>query len=186
VLEIQLGESSSQLVIDGSADLGGLVAVSLSNGFLPSIGQAFTIVSANELSGVFDEFIFPSLDHRGWVVAYSHNSVVLTVTLPGDFNVDGVVDAADYVVWRKSDGTLEGYNTWRANFGATGARTTAIAQYDTNTTVPEPATIWMTLAMILWLRRTHGPMSGELIRSAQNEIQRRLRKRPGRWKVAVS
>jgi probable HAF family extracellular repeat protein len=39
--------------------------------------------------------------------------------LPGDFNHDGVIDAGDYVVWRKNDGTLESYNTWRANFGAT-------------------------------------------------------------------
>ena len=38
-------------------------------------------------------------------------------TLPGDFNHDGTVDAADYIVWRKTDGTPAGYNTWRANFG---------------------------------------------------------------------
>ncbi len=36
---------------------------------------------------------------------------------PGDYNSNGVVDAADYVVWRKTDGTLAGYNTWRAHFG---------------------------------------------------------------------
>ncbi|HEX2475695.1 MAG TPA: hypothetical protein VHK01_13170 [Lacipirellulaceae bacterium] len=43
--------------------------------------------------------------------------------IPGDFNRDGTVDAADYVVWRKSPsnfgGDPGGYNTWRANFGAT-------------------------------------------------------------------
>ena len=38
--------------------------------------------------------------------------------IPGDFNHDGTVDAADYVVWRKTDGDDQpGYNTWRANFG---------------------------------------------------------------------
>ncbi len=40
--------------------------------------------------------------------------------LPGDYNLSGVVDAADYVVWRKSDGSPDGYNTWRVNFGAVG------------------------------------------------------------------
>jgi hypothetical protein len=35
----------------------------------------------------------------------------------GDFNEDGAVDAADYVVWRKSDGTQKSYEAWRANFG---------------------------------------------------------------------
>jgi hypothetical protein len=42
--------------------------------------------------------------------------------LPGDFNYDGTVDAADYVVWRKGLGTTytqDDFNTWRANFGTT-------------------------------------------------------------------
>jgi probable HAF family extracellular repeat protein len=46
-------------------------------------------------------------------------SSLLLLDLPGDFNFDGSVDAADYVVWRKTDGTPDGYNTWRAKFGAT-------------------------------------------------------------------
>ena len=43
-------------------------------------------------------------------------------TLAGDFNEDGVVDAADYVVWRKGLGTTytqKDYDTWRAHFGQT-------------------------------------------------------------------
>lgn len=35
----------------------------------------------------------------------------------GDYNFNGVVDAADYVVWRKLDGTEGGYDLWRTNFG---------------------------------------------------------------------
>jgi hypothetical protein len=37
--------------------------------------------------------------------------------LPGDINGDGVVDAADYVAWRKDGGTQDDYDTWRAHFG---------------------------------------------------------------------
>lgn len=40
--------------------------------------------------------------------------------VPGDFNVDGIVDAADYSVWRDKSGsvyTAEDYGTWRTNFG---------------------------------------------------------------------
>ena len=52
--------------------------------------------------------------------------------LAGDFNEDNKVDAADYVVWRKNDGTnnalpndnglgtpigVAHFNLWRANFG---------------------------------------------------------------------
>ena len=35
----------------------------------------------------------------------------------GDYNSDGVVDAADYAVWRESIGTIEAYNVWRDNYG---------------------------------------------------------------------
>lgn len=39
----------------------------------------------------------------------------------GDYNLNGVVDAADYVLWRKNPGDHggdpDGYNTWRQNFG---------------------------------------------------------------------
>jgi hypothetical protein len=58
----------------------------------------------------------------------------------GDFNADRNVDAADYVVWRKTDGTQAGYNLWRTHFGQTvgsggGANGTAA--------IPEPATLIM-------------------------------------------
>jgi hypothetical protein len=45
----------------------------------------------------------------------------------GDYNENGTVDAADYVVWRNDPdshgGNPAGYNTWRANFGASNAVT---------------------------------------------------------------
>jgi probable HAF family extracellular repeat protein len=51
-------------------------------------------------------------------------SLTETLRLPGDFNADGLVDGADYVVWRKNAGgvyTQADFNTWRANFGAGAA-----------------------------------------------------------------
>ena len=60
--------------------------------------------------------------------------------VPGDFNSNGVVDAADYVVWRKTDGTPAGYNAWRTHFGQTaGSGSSTVA----NAAVPEPSTLVM-------------------------------------------
>jgi hypothetical protein len=57
----------------------------------------------------------------------------------GDYNEDGQVDAADYVVWRKGTGlpsTEPYYNAWRGNFGTTiGGGGASIDQ----SSVPEPA-----------------------------------------------
>jgi len=52
----------------------------------------------------------------------------------GDFNGDGVVDAADYVVWRKNGLSQEEFNVWRANFGETVGSSGAAGS-----SVPEPA-----------------------------------------------
>jgi hypothetical protein len=55
--------------------------------------------------------------------SYAGNQFFSVVVLPGDFNRDGTVDAADYVVWRKGvdiEPTEEKYNLWRTNFGRSG------------------------------------------------------------------
>lgn len=53
---------------------------------------------------------------------YTLTSLVAPPGLTGDYNDDNAVNAADYVLWRNdpaSYGGAGGYNTWRANFGAT-------------------------------------------------------------------
>jgi hypothetical protein len=73
--------------------------------------------------------------------------------LPGDYNDDGTVDAADYVTWRKNQGTMTTlpndptggtigttqYNTWRANFGSTGGSGAGATAGLPSSAVPEPA-----------------------------------------------
>ncbi len=66
----------------------------------------------------------------------------LTVAyLPGDYSGDGVVDAADYTVWRDNTGgrfTAADYDVWLANFGST----TSVGAFRA---VPEPAGLAVTL-----------------------------------------
>ena len=92
------------------------------------------------------------------------------VVLPGDYNGNGAVDTADYVVWRRNsglsggatygsgDGNRDGnvtsadYDIWRTNFGQTAAGFGAALA----SAVPEPAA-WMLAAMSICLagpRRT--------------------------------
>jgi hypothetical protein len=68
-------------------------------------------------------------------------------TLQGDYNTDGVVDAADYVVWRKTNiNGPAGYDTWRTNFGRTAGSGAALAGA---ASVPEPASVVLILAAFL-------------------------------------
>lgn len=83
---------------------------------------------------------------------------LVSQTLPGDYNDDGLVDAADYTVWRDS---LENgaslinetaspavvdqldYDAWKASFGEGGNATSAFA-------IPEPgAIVWVQLVLCL-------------------------------------
>jgi hypothetical protein len=71
---------------------------------------------------------------------------------PGDFNQDGRVDAADYVVWRNELGTTyqqSDYQVWRAHFGETTATAEMLPTSKIiGAAVPEPAA-WIVLAAIL-------------------------------------
>ncbi len=86
------------------------------------------------------------------------------VSLAGDFNEDGMVDAADYTVWRDNlgsnltlpnDNGIGGtigtphYDLWVANYG-----TTAIAS-STATSVPEPASLSLLFAFGLGMTVSH-------------------------------
>jgi hypothetical protein len=66
--------------------------------------------------------------------------------LPGDFNGDGSVDAADYVVWRKNPNgefTPEDYAAWRANFGRAASGGDGAANLNDGIAAPEPSTSWI-------------------------------------------
>ena len=89
---------------------------------------------ASGIAGVaFDE------DDFGTSVIYRYVAAQDTPfvdAVAGDFNGDGSVDAADYVVWRKGEQSQDDYNDWRMNFGVgTGSGSLAGAA------VPEPAAI---------------------------------------------
>jgi hypothetical protein len=107
----------------------------------PQLGQALGIRLVN-LNVVDPAFADSDLE-----VDFDDVRLVAIAALPGDYNDDGTVDAADYVTWRTNEGAPAGtlphdiddqviglaqYATWRANFGEnsmTGAG---------NSAAPEP------------------------------------------------
>jgi hypothetical protein len=78
---------------------------------------------------------------NGWAIVAPFR--IVAELPPGDFNQDGTVDAADYVVWRKTDGTQTGYDAWRANFGTSllAGSGAAIPSAEPLPAVPEPSTL---------------------------------------------
>jgi hypothetical protein len=93
----------------------------------------FTVLTAGTLMNNGIVLSGPAVDMFQLMVV--GNSLVLKANLgiDGDFNGDGNVDAADYVVWRKTGSPANGYALWRANFGNPPGAGSA-----TQGAVPEP------------------------------------------------
>jgi hypothetical protein len=69
--------------------------------------------------------------------------------LTGDYNDNGVVDASDYVVWRKTNiNSQQGYDEWRANFGRTAVSGTLLGSA---MEVPEPASTAVVIGGLLMI-----------------------------------
>jgi hypothetical protein len=144
----QLFSSDPSNVINIGTVQGTTLKVSIINHFVPAVGDMFTIIStAGTITGEFLTEILPLAAGNNaltWEVHYNPTNVTLEVVstsgLAGDFNFDGTVDAADYVVWRKN-GLSEGeYEAWVANFGASGGGSVSASTHDERG-VPEPGSL---------------------------------------------
>ncbi len=183
VLEIEIGGTGGgefdQVFVDGVTTLGGTLSVKLidltggESLFVPQLGDQFAfLASALGSDGMFDEYDYPELPAGlAWALSPGNMATFLTVVeaadLLGDYNDDGVVDAADYTVWRDtlgstSDlrangddaGTSAGvideadYAVWKANFGTTaGAGSTP----SLSAAVPEPASLVLLIGSLALL-----------------------------------
>ncbi len=91
----------------------------------------------------------------GFTINRSWSALRLTQVTPiagppitGDYNGNGVVDGADYVLWRNGDPRADGFDDdiidefdyfiWRENFGHTSGSGSSL---ESSAAVPEPMTI---------------------------------------------
>jgi sulfatase modifying factor 1 len=131
---------------DGDAENTQSVSSAIQNGALP------LLIGANPGEGITG-FWKGQLDElRIYNRALAPNEIAILALapieeLPGDYNDDGNVDAADYVVWRKTGiNGQPGYNTWRANFGRSINGSGAA-----NAQVPEPTSLLPCLAALYFV-----------------------------------
>lgn len=190
-LEIEIGGTAQATQYDvvnvmGQALLNGQLKLQLINGFVPTPSQIFVVMSSGATSGSFANVTNGQrlttsdgggsfLVHYGVGSAFDPTLMVLSDFqvggLHGDYNQNGTVDAADYVVWRNTLGQPgsglaadgngnnqidEGdYGVWRANFGRTSGSAVATSA-TSQSAVPEPSGLApLTLAVLALLRRRH-------------------------------
>jgi cyclophilin family peptidyl-prolyl cis-trans isomerase len=138
-LSIQLAGTTvdsqyDRVVATGLAAVNGRLSVSYLNGFSPSVGNKFTFLTASSITGTFSTFDLPQLAAGlVWNISKTNTAYALTI-VAADFNRDGVVNTADYTLWRNTfntnvtpysgadangDGFINDldYVIWRANLG---------------------------------------------------------------------
>lgn len=128
--------------ITGNATVSGVLSVDAVDGFTPTGGQTFTVLTATNVNAAGLTLGGP--DASLFNLITNSNSLVLQAIggggVAGDYNGNGVVDAADYVVWRNGgspDSSQAGYALWRTNFG----RTSGGGSIASAGAVPEPASV---------------------------------------------
>jgi hypothetical protein len=140
-LSINLFDRNGTTLLASVNNAGAGQTENLSGFNLPGAGQYYVRVGgANDLIQLYELEL----------------SVSTTVQLlSGDYNLDGSVDASDYVVWRNAvgqfgtglaaDGNGDGlvdigdFTVWRSNFGSTGPG--AVGAPLSNAAVPEPTNV---------------------------------------------
>jgi len=150
-LDIVTPTIHDSLDVGGHLRLNGTVEVALATGApAPQLGDVFDILDFASADGTFT-LNLPSLSSG---LFWNTNELLATGTLAvvagiaGDYNGDGIVDAADYTVWRNNLGAPAGtllndidggvigqaqYGTWKVNFG----RSSDVGSLS-NAVVPEP------------------------------------------------
>lgn len=164
-LEIEIGglaeNDYDRVLVSGDVMADGALAVSLIDSFSLEPDQSFEIIDVGGLlSGGFEGLaegeLIGNFGGTSLHITYmggDGNNVALITSPPGDYSGDGVVNLADYVVWRNNLGGPAGtllndtvggvigvphYNLWRSNFAQTAA---AVEGVESNATVPEPTSL---------------------------------------------
>ncbi len=150
------GSGYDQVLASGALTLDGTLEVSLLNGFAPTSGQSFNLFDWTSVSGAFDTLTLPALaGGLAWNTSQLYTAGMLSVVsagLSGDYNEDGVVDAADYTTWRDNVGSptalpnddtpgvaADDYTRWLTNYG------TATPSNSHSQSIPEPASMLLAL-----------------------------------------
>ncbi|WP_145251788.1 hypothetical protein [Aeoliella mucimassa] len=163
---------------DNLAQLAGTLEFVFADELVVQAGDQIEFLRSNvdtriaRITGQFDAIVgLPELeDGLVWRMLYEPTTVSALVTYAGDFNADGLVDLADYTLWRDQLGTTnlspytgsdsdgnrtvdqQDYLIWREQFGL------HLAPPPESVAIPEPASAVMLLLGLLAMSRCGGRM----------------------------
>ncbi len=185
-LEIEIGGPTSADLVDitGVATLSGDLDLKLLGMPAPSQSTNYVVFDSRGINGAFinvangqrlttADGLGSFVVHYGSASTFDPTQIVLTsfsANLPGDYNGDGTVNAADYTVWRNHSRQAfalpnekpgaatpgfvdaEDYAFWKSHFGSSLFASGATLNHSHGGNVPEPAALSL-VAVALAARR---------------------------------
>jgi hypothetical protein len=195
-VEIELASATSfdKVTVDGLLTFGGSLQISTLGGYTPAVGSTFDILDWGSRSGLFSSLQLPSLSGlAAWNTTRLYKSGELSVVdlnhVPGDFNRDHQLTAADLPVMLQALTDIPGYES---SHGLTDSDFVAIADLDGSgtgdnadiqamlnmlahsnsfassaaTPVPEPSTKWTMIVAVVILISAAGRLQRDTKKSA--------------------
>lgn len=154
---LSAGADYDQMIVSGSVGLAGQLEIQLINGFQPDYGDSFTIMTFASSNDRFHTITGTSVNSN-MTLAYLPTATQLTLTaaLPGDANLNGIVNFEDFVqlsnnfnanetLWQDGNFNQDGITNFEDfvllanNFGSMVPNGLAVV-------VPEPAS-WLIVAL---------------------------------------
>jgi len=139
--------------VDGTTTVGGglpasglLATLTIDTTGLNSGTFPLRLTVASEL-GPFATTLWSASGSTPIPLSIRDGSLIVTIPIAGDFNFDGIVDAADYTVWRNGLGATYSpgdYDVWKSHFGEAsggGSVGSLLARH----AVPEPGALILAL-----------------------------------------
>lgn len=136
--------SSSRLLIASNIDFPHAAFAEVASPIITVSGSTLTI-SGELLTGGGLFVLDPSALPGSLLGSFA---LTASLTRPGDFNQDGIVDGSDFLVWQR-DTTVGELDDWKANFGPNAASNATAA-------IPEPLSFPLSIAAIALLVSQHG------------------------------
>lgn len=161
---------------DTYSTLVGTASLDVQDSVQPWMHNRDSVATISDLSPQTDNILYVQFVGSTGNLGYLNDMQIQATespALPGDYNADGKVDAADYVVWRKNPsahGGDAGYNTWRTNFDRPTSGSSALGA-GAAAAIPEPASLILAaLAMSVSLpRRRRRLISPAIVIDGYNE-----------------
>ncbi|TWT91796.1 hypothetical protein Pla108_41740 [Botrimarina colliarenosi] len=156
--EIASATDFDWLEVSENAVLDGAFRVELAGSYQPTLGELFPVFRSKSFDIESLSLTGPDADQFELVV--HEFGVALRASLWGDYNGDGVVDAADYTVWRDGDPAADvdgdgfvddfDYKVWKENYGL------ALQPAEFALTVPEPSELLLACLTAAAWRKPRG------------------------------